>query len=104
MNLDSSKEGSLLGISSGDLYTIYNSEQLTSVNLGIDVGPVQVSSIGQADDVFLLSHDVLLLYHLLTLTLDYCKKHHVILAPEKTKLLVFSAPRHRTTVNYQKAI
>ena len=95
------------GISSGDFYTIYNTEQLSTTheaNLGIDIGPVQVSSIGQADDVVLLSHDVLLLYHLLTLTVDYCKKHHVTLAPEKTKLLVFSAPRHKSIVSYQKAI
>ena len=95
------------GISSGDFYTIYNTEQLSTAheaNLGIDVGPVQVSSIGQADDVVLLSHDVHLLNHLLTLTIDYCRKHHVTLAPEKTKLLVFSAPRHKNMVSYQKAI
>ena len=95
------------GVSSGDFYTIYNSEQLTTAheaNLGVDVGPVQVSSIGQADDVVLLSDDVHLLAHLLTLTLDYCEKHHVTLAPEKTKLMVFSAPRHKDLVSYKQAI
>ena len=95
------------GVSSGDFYTLYNSEQLTSAheaNLGVNVGPVQVSSIGQADDVVLLSDDINLLSHLLTLTLDYCEKHHVTLAPEKTKLMVFSAPRHKDLVSYQQAI
>ena len=61
------------GISSGNLYTIYNSERLTAAyeaNLGVNVGPVQVSSFGQADDVVLLSHDVFFLSHLLRLTLD----------------------------------
>ena len=54
------------GVSSGDFYTLYNSEQLTSAqaaNLGVNVGLVQVSSIGQADN------DINLLSHLLTLTL-----------------------------------
>ena len=95
------------GISSGDLYTLYNGDQLTTAHeagLGIDAGVADVSSIGQADDVVLLSHDVFLLKNLLQLTLDYCKKHHVTLAPEKTKLMVFSAPRHKFLVNYQKAV
>ena len=70
----------------------------------MNVGPVQVSSIGQADDVVLLSDDINLLSHLLTLTLDYCEKHHVTLAPEKTKLMVFSAPRHKDLVSNQQAI
>ena len=94
-------------ISSGNLYTIYNSEQLTAAheaNLGINVGPVQVSSLGQADNVVLLSHDIFFLSHLLGLTLDYCRKHHLTLAPEKTKIMVFSAPRHKELVSYQKAV
>ena len=80
------------GISSGDFYTLYNSQQLTSgqeARLGIDIGPVHVASIGQADDVVLFSHDVFALFNLLQLTLDYCSDHHVILAPEKTNLMVF---------------
>ena len=95
------------GVSSGNLYTMYNSEQLTTAqqaHLGVDVGQVQVSAIGQADDVVLLSTDVFLLSNLLQLTLDYCEKHQVTLAPEKTKLMVFSSPRENDLVTYQKEV
>ena len=95
------------GISSGDLYTVYNSEQLTTAQdagLGIQVDNVEVSAIGQADDVVLLSYDLFLLKNLLQLTLDYCGKHHVTLAPEKTKLMVFAPKQHKHLVNYQKAV
>ena len=95
------------GISSGDLYTVYNSEQLFIANgakLGVDLDGVEVSAIGQADDVVLLSHDIFLLKNLLQLTLDYCRKHHVTLAAEKTKLMVFASKHLKHTVNYQKAV
>ena len=95
------------GISSGDLYTIYNAEQLNTANdanLGVDLDGVEVAAIGQADDVVLLSHDLFLLKNLLQLTLDYCHKHHVTLAAQKTKLMVF-APKHlKQSVKYQKAV
>ena len=66
-------------ISSGDLYTLYNSAQLNSGNealLGVNVGPVHVASIGQADDVVLLSDNIHNLSNLLQLSLDYCDNHH----------------------------
>ena len=49
------------GISSGDLYTVYNGDQLSIANgskLGADLDGEEVSAIGQADDVVLLSHDI----------------------------------------------
>ena len=61
------------GVSSGDLYTVYNADQLTSAQeagLGVSMGDVCVSSIGQADDVALLSSDIFSLNNLLKLTLD----------------------------------
>ena len=95
------------GIPSGDLYTVYNSDQLTTAQnagLGVDVDGDEVAGIGQADDVVLLSDDLFLLQNLLQLTLDYCAKHHVTLAAEKTKLMVFSSKEHKHTINYQKAV
>ena len=95
------------GISSGDLYTLYNSAQLNSGNealLGVNVGPVHVASIGQADDVVLLSDNIHNLSNLLQLSLDYCDNHHVKLAPEKTKLMAFHSKNQNLEVNYQKAI
>ena len=89
------------GISSGDLYTVYNGDQLSTANgskLGADLDGEEVSAIGQADDVVLLSHDIFLLKNLLQLTLDYCKKHHVTLAAEKTKLIVFAPKDLKHTV------
>ena len=41
----------LRGVSSGDLYTLYNADQLSmgqEARLGIDIRPVHVASIGQA--------------------------------------------------------
>ena len=63
-----------------------------------------MASIGQADDVVLLSHDVFALFNLLDLTIDYCSEHHVVLAPEKTKLMVFHSSDMNHLVEYQKAI
>ena len=92
------------GISSSDLYVIYNNEQLDNAQasgLGIDVGDVHVAAAGQADDVLLISHDLNYLNHLLQLTLDYCDKHHVTLAPEKTKLMAFYKNKDKLFVQHQ---
>ena len=95
------------GISSADLYTEYNVDQLsipTHAGLGVNLEVAEISSIGQADDVVLLSTDIMLLNNLLQLTLDYCATHHVILAPEMTKLMAFSSFRQKLSVDYQKAV
>ena len=91
------------GVPSGDLYTIYNNEQLDTAQeskLGLHLHGLQVAAIGQADDCVLVSDDLLSLKYLLELTLDYCKKYHVQLAPEKTKLLAFSTPQHKVDISY----
>ena len=79
------------GVSSGDLFKVYNNEQfhvLQESHLGIQVHNQEVAASGQADDCVLLSVDIYNLHFLLRLTLDYCEKSHVTLAPEKTKLLL----------------
>ena len=81
------------GCLSDRLYKLTNNEQLTVAqdsNLGISMGPVIVSAIGQADDCCLVSDCIFKLQHLLQLTVDYCKKFHVELVPEKTKPLCFT--------------
>ena len=83
------------GKKSSDFYKVYNNCQLETAQdseLGVDLGgpePLIVSSIGQADDVGLVSNDIFALQSLLELSLQYCKKHHVTLRPDKTKLQVF---------------
>ena len=94
-------------ISSGECYICYNNEQIQTAQesgLGVSVGPVDVAAVGQADDVVLISNDVHYLNFLLQLTLDYCKKYHVTLAPEKTKLVAFSKKSHKQLVNFQEQI
>ena len=82
------------GINSSDFYKVYNNEQLTLAQdseLGIPLGPVTVSAIGQADDVVLISNDLHSLQSLLDLSLYYCSKYNVSLSHDKTKLQVFSS-------------
>ena len=91
------------GIKSGDLYKIYNNEQLTQAQrskLGINIGNIQVASAGQADDVVLLSSDIYCLSNLLSLTMSYCSKYHVALSHEKTRLQVFAPQKHQQSVQY----
>ena len=86
------------GVPSGDLYTVYNNEQLeTAQESGLGVN---FASIGQADDCVLPTDNIFSLQNLLTLTMDFCNKYHVMIAPEKTKLLAFAASRHKTLVNF----
>ena len=57
--------------------TKYNNDQLKlaqSSQFGIVIGPVTVSSIGQADDVALDADDLHALQGLLDLSLYFCKK------------------------------
>ena len=65
------------GINSSEYYKIYNNDQLKlaqSSQFGIVIGPVTVSSIGQADDVALVADDLHALQGLLDLSLYFCKK------------------------------
>ena len=49
-----------------------------------------VSAVGQADDVAICSNNIYMLYNLLLLDLEYCKKLNVELCADKTKLLLFA--------------
>ena len=83
------------GVPSGDLYITYNNEQLDVAQesgLGVHLHDLHVGSVGQADDVALLSADIFFLNHLLQLTLEYCAKYHVTLAPETTKTCGLCCP------------
>ena len=80
------------GIKSGEFYKMYNNEQLTisqNSDLGIAIGNIKVSAIGQADDVVLLSSNINCLSHLLTLTMSYCSRYSVDLSHEKPSSWLF---------------
>ena len=64
-----------------------------SSQFGIVIGPVTVSSIGQADDVALDADDLHALQGLLDLSLYFCKKKQISLNTAKTKLQVFSSKK-----------
>ena len=81
------------GVLSDRKYKLANNEQHSvaqASSLGLEMGDIDVGSIGLADDTCLLSDCIFKLQNLLQLTIDYCRKYHVELVPEKTKLLCFS--------------
>ena len=80
-------------VNSDRLYKLCNNSQLLealSSGLGASIGDIVIAAIGQADDVVLLTTCPTKLACLLHLTMLYCKRQHVKLVPEKTKLLVWS--------------
>ena len=80
------------GVNSDSYYKLINNEQLVvshQSKLGVTIGDITVSAIGQADDVVLTSNNIYSLYNLLHLTVNYCHKYRVDLVYEKTKLQVF---------------
>ena len=84
------------GVNSSEFYKVYNNGQLNlaqSSKFGIEIGPVTISSIGQADDVALVADDLHALQGLLDLSLYFCKKKHILLNTAKTKLQVFSSKK-----------
>ena len=84
-----------------------NNEQLSVAQqskLGIDIGDICISAIGQADDSCLVSDCVFKLQHLLQLTVQYCSKYHVELVPEKTKLLCYSPSGLESSASYWKLV
>ena len=58
-------------------------------NLGVPLGNLIISGIGQADDTALVSNNLYHLKYLLELTKSYCSKHFVDLTAEKTRLLLY---------------
>ena len=95
------------GVLSDRLYKLANNEQLSTAQLsqlGLVMGNICVSSIGQADDTGLVSDCIFKLQHLLQLTEEYCAKYHVELVPEKTKLLCFAPPGLDASADYWKLV
>ena len=77
------------GVNSDSFYKLMNNEQLLcsqDSELGVRMGDIMVSAIGQADDVVLTSNNIFSMFNLLYLSKIYCSKHMVNLVPEKTKL------------------
>ena len=95
------------GVNSDRLYKLANNCQIKVAQqseLGVNMGSMVASCIGQADDTALLSNDIFSLQNLLLLTLEYCEKYAVTLVPEKTKLLAFCPPGSESYVDYAKII
>ena len=95
------------GVNSDRLYKLANNCQLKVAQqskLGVDMGSIVVSCIGQADDTALLSNSIHTLHNLLLLTLEYCQKYSVTLVPEKTKLLAFTPSGCEILTDYAKII
>jgi hypothetical protein len=93
------------GKNSGEIYKLCNNVQLSTAQnsgLGLAMGDVMVSAVGQADDTALLSDCLIKLYGLLYLAVEYCKQYHVELVPEKTKLLAFAPKGQSSCVEIQK--
>ena len=91
------------GKNSSDFYKIFGKEQLSlaqNSELGVKMGNITISAIGQADDTLLLSNDIFALFYLLALTMIFCQKYLVQLSAEKTRLQVFSAVRTRTETDF----
>ena len=90
------------GTNSSDYYKIFGKEQLQLAHnskLGVHMaGNVVVSAIGQADDTILISNEINALQNILQLTLYFCKKCHVDLCTEKTRLQAFSTSENQATV------
>ena len=81
------------GVNSSDLYKIFSKEQLDTAQeskLGVPLGSLVISGVGQADDTALISNNIQSLQFLLILSQIFCKKYSVKICAEKTKLQVFS--------------
>ena len=95
------------GINSDRLYKLANNNQIKIAqqsNLGVNMGSMTVSCIGQADDTALLANYIHSLQNLLLLTLDYCERFSVTLVPEKTRLLAFCPAGSELLVEYESII
>ena len=95
------------GINSDRLYKLANNCQIETAQnskLGVNIGSMVASCIGQADDTALISNDIFQLQNLLLLTLEYCERYNVTLVPEKTKLLAFCPPGSESETTYAKIV
>ena len=90
------------GCNSDRIYKLANNKELILTQdsrLGLDLGAVHCASVGQADDVALVSDDIHRLQCILQLALEYASEYHVEMVPEKTKLLCFT-PRGQEIASY----
>ena len=95
------------GCNSDRLYKLANNRELIITqqsSLGLKMGMTSVGSIGQADDVALISDDVHRLQCLLQLAMDYARDCHVEIVPEKTKLLCYSPRGFEDATYYWKVV
>ena len=93
------------GCNSDRIYKLANNKELIltqNSNLGLQMGEVHVASVGQADDVALLSDDPHRLQCLLHLAMEYAAEYHVEMVPEKTKLLCYTPRGQKYQTYYLK--
>jgi hypothetical protein len=93
------------GINSDRLYKLANNKELKITQQsapGLKIGDIHCGSIGQADDVGLVSDEIHRLFCILNLAIQYAKEYHIEMVPEKTKLLCYT-PRgqHLDTYYWQ---
>ena len=93
------------GCNSDKMYKLANNKELIITQdskMGLLMGPIHVASIGQADDVCLLSDDIYRLQCILLLALKYAEEYHVEMVPEKTKLICFTPRGQESQAYYWK--
>ena len=94
------------GVASSDHFQLVNNAELVVTNsagLGLDMGGISLASVGQADDVGLLSPHPLALQALLRLSEDFSSSTSMEMVAEKTKLLVFSPKGDTSAAYWQEA-
>ena len=91
------------GCNSDRLYKLANNKELIMTQqsqLGLQLGTVHCASVGQADDVALVSDSIHKLQCILQLAMEYANdEYHVEMVPEKTKLLCYT-PRGQDLDTY----
>ena len=65
---------------------------------------VHVASVGQADDVALVSNDPHKLQGLILLAMQYASDYHIQMVPEKTKLLCYTPQGQDSDTRYWKTV
>ena len=95
------------GVSSCDFYKIFSQEQLQTAQnsaLGVPLGPLTISGIGQADDTALVSNSIHNLNYILHLTKVFCNKYKVQLSSVKIKLLVYARKDQEAAADYWEIV
>ena len=95
------------GCNSDRLYKLANNNELILTQnsmLGLHMGGVHCASIGQADDVGLVSDDIHQLQCILQLAMDYAAEFHIEMVPEKTKLLCYTPRGQKIDTYYWRVV